>query len=122
MTASPPLGSVEVVGGRELSDTLGDAAADLADVEAMDTAAGELLLAEARRRAPYETGTLRGSLTNVRGRVEAGVPYGYPVHYGAPAINVPAQPFLTDSLGDGEPYVEVYADAAEAAMRKVHGA
>lgn len=114
--------SVEVVGGRELSETLGDAAADLGDVEAMDTAAGELLLAEARRRVPVQTGTLRGSLTNVRGTVVAGQSYGYPVNYGAPAINVKPQPFLTDSLDQTEAYVEVYADAADAALRKVHGA
>lgn len=61
--------------------------------------------AEARTLVPRRSGRLAGSIrplgSQTGGRVAAGgraVPYAGPIHFGWPARNIRAQPFLTDAL------------------------
>lgn len=63
------------------------------------------LLVVTAANPPRETGNLAGTLRAGRGKTKAVVraggaraPYAGPVHYGWPARNIPANPFLTDAL------------------------
>lgn len=70
----------------------------------------------AEPRAPSRSGRLAASIraqgTQREGRVAAGkasVPYAGPIHWGWPARNIKAQPFLTDALASEEnTVVDIY--------------
>lgn len=79
--------------------------ADLKDLTKINRAAAEDVARAARDRAPVLTGRLRKSVrasaTKTRGTVSAGskaVPYAGPIHFGWPARNIEAQPFIYDAL------------------------
>lgn len=60
--------------------------------------AAEVLVADARGRAPKLTGKLARSGRAVAGVVGFPVPYGIPVHFGVPSRHQRAQPFLADAI------------------------
>lgn len=67
---------------------------------------------------PRVTGTLAGTLRAGRGKTKAvvragsaAVPYAGPIHYGWPARNIIAQPFLTDALAANQARVLDQLDA-----------
>jgi len=66
---------------------------------------GELVASRARQLAPRLTGTLAGTIKAGRAKAKATVragsaraPYAGPIHWGWPARNIAAQPFLVDAL------------------------
>jgi len=93
------------------------------DLDVPDAAAGDILLAEARRNAPRRTGTLRDSLEVVPDypgvRVTSDLVYAAPIHYGWPARNIDAQPFLDESIATvATEIVKPYDDHADDLVRK----
>jgi hypothetical protein len=115
MAGNRPAVTVDDRETRRALRRMGDRATDL---EPADTAAGEMVLAEARRQAPKKSGELARSLELVPTRpgvmVTTDLVYAGPIHYGWPRRNIEAQPFLDESLttiGDDivKPY-EAYTD------------
>lgn len=70
--------------------------------------------------------TLRIAVTQRAGMVRAGnssKPYGGVQHYGWPARNIKAQPWLAEAAKATEPYwVQNYYEALEKILKSVHGA
>lgn len=85
-------GDAELVAGLA---AIGDGLDHLDDAQ---RAAAEIVLADARGRAPKRTGTLARSGQVTRGVVGFGVRYGIPVHFGVPSRNQRPQPFLANAV------------------------
>ena len=125
MAAGKP--AVKVTGAREFRDAMRRMGGDLKDLTAIHKRAAEDVAAGGRTRAPYDTGMLAGTITaratTTKGYVLAGgrtVPYAGVIHYGWPARNIEAQPFLTDSLDDRkDAIVGMYEAHIEALVEKV---
>jgi hypothetical protein len=120
-------GALEVRGAGELTRTLHQAGADLADLTGAGNRAGDLLVATARSRAPKRTGALAASLVPVASatgvRVASSVRYASAVHWGVPSRNIRANPFLADAVGATEDtLVGHYFDQVQGAVDKVSGA
>jgi len=110
--------TVTVDGDENLRRTLGNAQDDLDNLDQSDNA--RLVEQRARARAPKVSGTLRGSirardLGNGAAAVASDLVYAPVIHYGWPAHNIHAQPFLTTALADSTPMVE--ADNQRQAQR-----
>lgn len=92
---------ITVKGDEQVAAGLAAIAAGLPPTEALKGTA-ELLEVNARGRAPKRSGALARSITGrVQGEtatVGAAVPYGLPVHFGVPAHNQAAQPFLFQAV------------------------
>lgn len=124
MTEAGGTGGVRVEGARELRRTLRKAGHDLNDLKDAHQAAGSIVLNDARPRTPRGfTGRLQASQRQARAatfaEVRAGnarVPYAGPVHWGWPARNIAAQPWLADSAKRTEPQ---WTAAYEAAVNRV---
>jgi phage gpG-like protein len=101
--------TVTVKGARELRATTLRAAAELSRMDAADSRAGAYLTQRAKGMAPRVTGRLAGSIragrTKDAATVTAGAVYAGVIHWGWPARNISAQPFLVDALTAGEPTV-----------------
>jgi len=120
-------GAYQVRGADELRVSLGAAADDLRDLSDAGRRAGDTVVSAARGRAPRRTGALAASVFAVADssgvRVAAGVVWAGPVHWGWPARNIAAQPFLSDAATTTEAtWVGFYADAVVAAVQGVKGA
>lgn len=118
--------TIEVVGAEHLQDTMKTAANELADLKAPSQAAGAMVLSAARARAPKVSGALAGSLfvEGIDGgvAVQASSPYAGPIHWGWPARNIKAQPFLTEAGAATEPaWVQGYTTEVEAIIGRVEG-
>jgi hypothetical protein len=101
MTRGPVL---EVEGGRELRRALKGVEGGLADLKATHAKISATVTPVAQRTAPVLTGRLagsvRGSGTAAAAVVRVGgsaIVYGGPIHWGWPAHNIAAQPFLVDA-------------------------
>jgi hypothetical protein len=86
-------------GDTRLVATLGNAARDVADLRDGFDAAGQIVAAAGAAEAPVLTGALAGSLRGARaGRNAATITsplvYAGPVHWGRPAHNMAANPFV----------------------------
>lgn len=119
--------SITVEGERELVATLHRAAADLADMGTTNRGVGEVLRARAASNAPKVTGRLAGSVrvkvTATETVVASALVYARRVNYGMPSVGQPAQPFMTDALGDTQrEIVARYERAIGAAISHVRGA
>lgn len=114
MTSRGPV--LEVEGGRELRAALKGIENGLADLKATHGKIAAMVAPVGRRGAPHRTGALsasvRGSGTASAAIVRAGgarLPYAGPIHWGWPARNIGAQPFLTDAGKSTEPaWVAMY--------------
>ncbi len=105
--AAPFSPKVQVQGGAELRRALRRMGNDLSDLKAVHREAADKVVGEAKARVPVVSGELGASIragaTKTRGYVAAGkklVPYAGPIHFGWPARNIEAQPFLYDALDD----------------------
>jgi len=106
--ASKP--AIEVFGGRELRRTLNRVGDDITKdaLKRANKEAAELVAAEARRLVPVESGRLKASIRATggvaSGSVKAGnkvrVPYAGVIHYGWPARNIRATPFITAAVAN----------------------
>src|SRR5690349_23048649 len=97
--------AVQVRGAKELRKALKDMGGDLKDLTRLHKRAADKVAHKARELVPIQSGTLAKSIkskaTRSSGRVLAGgrlIPYAGVIHYGWPAHNINAQPFLTDAL------------------------
>jgi HK97 gp10 family phage protein len=120
---------VTVVGGKELRKTLKAAGDNLADLKAVHQAAGNVVVARAQAIAPRRSGALAGSIRAAKlasgVAVRAGsarVPYAGPIHWGWPARNIAAQPFLTNAAQQTEPeWTALYEEALDKIIDTVRG-
>lgn len=81
-------------------------------VSALNRSTAQYVVPIAKGLAPRESGDLAGSVragaTQRQGYVIAGsslVVYAAPIHWGWPARDIPAQPFMTEALGEAEPEI-----------------
>lgn len=118
---------ITVEGDTMLAATLRRAAGELGDLASTGRAAGEIVRARAASNAPKRTGRLSGSVTAAATRTEvviaSGVVYAARVNYGMPSVGQPAQPFMSDALGDTQKEVVArYERAVNTAVSHVRGA
>jgi phage gpG-like protein len=119
--------TVTVKGARELRATTLRAASELSRMDTADKRAGAYLAQRAKGMAPRVTGRLAGSIragrTQDAATVTATAVYAGVIHWGWPARNIRAHPFLTDALSAGEPTVAtIYMDQVTRIVYTVKGA
>jgi hypothetical protein len=92
---------VKITGGARLAATLDAAAKDIADMPAGYARAGEIVSAAGASGAPRRSGRLASSVGTVRGEggkatatITSPLVYAVPIHWGRPAHNIEANPFL----------------------------
>jgi hypothetical protein len=120
---------IRVEGAAELDASARAASADLADMSRAQGQAGDYVAQVARGMAPVRSGALVGTIRAERATTEVrvtaggpGVPYAGPIHWGWPARNISAQPFLVNALDQAETsVVGIYADEVERTVAKIHG-
>ena len=100
---------VQVTGAKELRRALKRMESDASDLTTINREAAETVATEARSTVPVLSGALRrtikSSATRTRGVVRAGahgIPYAGVIHFGWPAHNIKAQPFIFDALASRE--------------------
>jgi hypothetical protein len=120
---------VEVRGAKELRKTLKAAGDDLGDLKDVNLAVGNMVAATASGMAPRLSGALAGSIRASRaaGGVtlksgSARIPYAGVIHWGWPAHNIAAQPFLSDAATSTEPaWTAMYEAELDRIIEKVQG-
>lgn len=120
---------VEVKGAKELRKQLKAAGDDLGDLKATHKKIAQIVEFDALQLAPVVTGGLVGSIrasgTQTSAIVRAGrksVPYAGPIHWGWPARNITAQPFLVDAQeAKYEDWMGEYTELVDRALNKVAG-
>jgi hypothetical protein len=100
---------VQVTGAKELRRALVRMEKDVKDLTPINREAAETVATEARSTVPVLSGALRrtikSSATKTKGVVRAGakgIPYAGVIHFGWPAHNIEAQPFIFDALAKSE--------------------
>jgi len=118
--------AVKFNGAAEFRAKLQQMGVDLKDFKTINKLIAENVAGDARSRAPRDSGTLAGDIrgggTKTRAYVSVGrkkIPYAGPIHFGWPARNIQAQPFLYEAIDSRADDVrEVYAKRVdELAMR-----
>lgn len=120
---------VEVKGAKELRKQLKAAGDDLADLKATHKKVAQIVEFDALQLAPVVTGGLVGSIrasgTQTAAIVRAGrntIPYAGPIHWGWPARNITAQPFLVDAQeAKYEDWMGEYTQMVDKALDKIAG-
>jgi hypothetical protein len=120
-------GTIRVEGARELRRALKAAGDDLADLKDANQAAAGIVLAEAGTRVPRRSGDLARTGRVNRAAAKANVlygsaqiPYAAPIHWGWPARNIKAQPWVTDAATASQPaWLQAYADAVQQVVKKL---
>lgn len=120
---------VEVKGAKELRKQLKAAGDDLADLKATHKKIAQIVEFDALQLAPVVTGGLVGSIrasgTQTAAIVRAGrstIPYAGPIHWGWPARNITAQPFLVDAQeAKYEDWMGEYTQMVDKALDKIAG-
>lgn len=90
--------SLKVTGGPRLASTMARAEADLDRIPTVDAA--KIVAARAQTVAPRRTGRLAGSVraragAEGRGTITSPLIYAVPIHWGRPAHNIAANPFIS---------------------------
>lgn len=127
MTSAPV---VEVRGAKELRKSLKRAGDDLGDLKDVHQAVGNLVVSTASGMAPRRSGALAGSIRAARAAagvtIRAGsarIPYAGPIHWGWPARNIAANPFLSNAATSTETaWVALYEDELNKIIDRVEGA
>ena len=125
-----PAPVVEVRGAKELRKTLKAAGDNLADLKDVNQAVGNMVATTARGLAPHRSGALAGSIRAARAvgavTIRAGsgsIPYAGPIHWGWPARNIAAHPFLSDAATSTEAaWTQLYMDELDKIIDRVEGA
>jgi hypothetical protein len=126
MTAAPV---VEVRGAKELRKTLRKAGQDLGDLKDVNQAVGNMVVGTAQGMAPRRSGALAGSIRAARAATSvtiragsASIPYAGPIHWGWPAHNIEANPFLSNAATSTEAtWVALYEDELNKIIDRVEG-
>jgi hypothetical protein len=121
---------LQVEGLDTLVRTMRRAGVDISELKDAHTRAASIVASEAAARAPRRSGRLAGSIRPAkqvkRARVMAGgasVPYAGPIHWGWPARNIPANPFMTEAAQGTEPeWTRAYLEDVQKALDNVRGA
>jgi hypothetical protein len=121
--------NVKVDGLRRLRGDLKAAAGNLDKLKTAYQRAAALVAGIAGPRAPHRTGRLaasvRGNNAASKAVVSAGgasVPYAGPVHWGWPAHNIVAQPFIAAAAQDSEAlWLPAFEDDVSAALEPLQG-
>lgn len=121
---------VRVDGARQLRRTMRKADMDLQELKDTHARVAALVAGRSRPAAPERSGRLAASIrpgaTKTSAIVRAGrksIPYAGPIHWGWPARNITAQPFLVDAAKDSEPaWLAVYNQAVEKIIGQIEGA
>lgn len=123
---------VRIEGARTLRRTLRHAGVSAKDMRAANRAAGRIVADAAKGTAPKRSGRLARSVrpagsTPSYAVVSAGtngrVPYAGPIHWGWPARNIPAQPWLSDTARATEPvWITEYINHMRRLAESVRGA
>ena len=122
--------TVKVAGANKLRRELKRAGLDMEDLREAHDRAARMVAADSRATAPRRTGALAGSLrgagTKGRASVRAGyarIPYAGPIHWGWPARNIAAQPWILQTAERTEPaWYGIYLQAVQAILDGVEGA
>lgn len=120
---------IRVEGASELRRTLKRAGDDLGDLKSAHGDAAGIVTAASRTRSPKRSGRLaasvRGSGAATTATIRAGrasVPYAGPIHWGWPARNIPANPFIADAAKATEPlWTREYEQAVEKILHRIKG-
>lgn len=120
---------VEVKGLKTLVRTMRKAGEDLSDLKDVHQMVGNMVVAVAQQLAPKRSGALAGSIR--AGRLASGVsvkaggaqiPYAGPIHWGWPARNIEANPFLTNAAAQTESqWSDLYFSELEKIIERVEG-
>lgn len=124
---------VRVEGARELRRTLKAAGVNMKDLQKLNKEAANTVLPAAKALTPvgdpangHIKSTLRTGATQRAGIIRAGnkgKPYGGVQHYGWPARNIEAQPWLAEAAKATEPqWVQTYFDGLMKIVNSIHGA
>jgi hypothetical protein len=84
--------TIKVVGEDRLQSTMAGAIKALGDIDA--TAAAATITSAVPSTAPRRTGRLAGSFTSGKGTITSPLVYAVPIHWGRPAHNIEANPFV----------------------------
>lgn len=118
--------TLEVKGAAQLADTLKAAGDELADMKAANEAVGSMVVGKARALAPKVSGALAASVsaTVVLAGIDvaADAVYAGPIHWGWPAHNIAAQPFIQEAILSTEPQtLQLYEDEVNRILSQVKG-
>lgn len=125
-------GRIEIKGIATVAKTLRKAGIQLSELKPVNRQAAEIAMQQAKRDAPVRSGAMRNTLrvgaTNRAGIIRAGnnratgVPYAGPIHWGWPARNIAANPFMQRAASKTQPqWKQVYEDIVDKALRQVKG-
>lgn len=128
---------VRIRGGRELRRRLRQAGQDMTELKAANREAAEIVTAAAIARSPTGTGatgrkkrrrlkeTVRAQASATSGRVKVGGaanPYAGPIHFGWPARNIQANPFVSEAAQKKEPvWLRLYEAHIEKILSSISG-
>ena len=124
---------IRVEGAKKLRRTLKAAGVDMKDLAKLNKQAASIVAARAKQMAPVGSpknghikSTIRAGATQKAGIVRVGNvrrPYGGAIHWGWPARNIEAQPWVADAAKATEPqWVDNYFDGLMKTIRSVEGA
>lgn len=124
-----PKAGVVVEGARNFRSTAKRAGDDLQDLRGAHAAAAGIVQPAAAGRAPKVSGALaasgRSSGTGTMAIVRFGgatVPYANPIHWGWPARNIPANPFVSEAAQATQPtWLPIYEHAVETILDRIKG-
>jgi hypothetical protein len=116
-----------VTGADTVARTLHSAADHLGNLERTNQEVANLFVNLAQDLAPRVTGALAAATQPEATEDSAGfsnaLPYFGPIHYGWPAHNIEAQPFVTEAVADtAAEWMAIYEGAAADACKMVRGA
>jgi phage gpG-like protein len=118
---------VRVLGADRLAATLEKASKQIADMSDGYGKAAEIVSGAGASSAPRRTGRLAGSMTTERAKGSATITsplvYAVPIHWGRPAHNIEANPFLMRAADRTEAqWVGAIDDEVQRICNEVEGA
>ena len=119
----------KILGARELRRTLKQAGVDMNDMKDVNAAVANLVVGEARSRAPRKSGALAASGRGNRavGKAQiifggARLRYAGPIHWGWPARGIRARPFASEAAQSTEPqWTELYLQGVQTVIASIRG-
>lgn len=124
------MAGVQVEGLARMQRTLRRAGQDIGDFKKLHREVGRIVSRAGKATAPRRSGalkrTVRAGATNraatVRAGNKGGVPYAGVIHWGWPAHNITAQPFLSDAATSTEAqWIGNYMQHIDSTLKKVKG-
>lgn len=116
-----------ITGTDRIASTMRKAGRELGDLTPVNQTVADIVARLARARAPRVTGALANATQAAATKKGAGIenvlPYFGPIHYGWPARNIEAQPYVDEAVAESRSqWFAVYEKAAADAAASVKGA